>query len=220
MKTIEQALDEAYKNAGSNAYFGNGFRAGIEFAQQLQFKNIQNYNGFYEISNFGDIKSKARISKNNKNKNDMYLSRHINKNGYVHVGLTDKFGVRKNYDVHRLVALAFVDNPNGYNDVNHIDGNKQNNVWTNLEWVTRSENQKHAYRIGLQKPNKYWEGKKGEYNKSSKKVECISDGKKFVSIKEASNYYKVQRCSISLVCRGKLKTTGKLKFKFIGDRLI
>lgn len=85
METIEQTWNEAYNNAGSNAYFGNGFRAGIEFAQQLQFKNIQNYNGFCKISNFGDIKSKARISKNNKNKNDMYLSRHINKNGYVHV---------------------------------------------------------------------------------------------------------------------------------------
>lgn len=58
-------------------------------------------------------------------------------------------GYRKSIKMHRLIAEAFVPNPNGYKEVNHKDGNKLNNHWTNLEWCTRSENIRHCHRLGL-----------------------------------------------------------------------
>lgn len=69
--------------------------------------------------------------------------------GYHLVGITDDFGVRRNVRVHRLVALAFIDNPLNKPYVNHIDGNKLNNHYTNLEWCTDSENMHHAFDNGL-----------------------------------------------------------------------
>jgi hypothetical protein len=72
------------------------------------------------------------------------------KAGYLRVELWSD-GVGKKYLVHRLLAKAFVPNPLGKPQVNHIDGNKANNALVNLEWVTQSENQFHAYQAGLQR---------------------------------------------------------------------
>ena len=76
---------------------------------------------------------------------------YVNKlNGYKYVTLYDKeLKKHKTYRFHRIVALLFVDNPNGYDVVNHIDGNKLNNDASNLEWTTISYNTKHAFKIGL-----------------------------------------------------------------------
>lgn len=65
-------------------------------------------------------------------------------NGYLRATINNK-----DEYVHRLVAKCFVPNPNGYSEVNHLDGNKENNNANNLEWCTRSQNNKHAFRIGL-----------------------------------------------------------------------
>ncbi len=70
--------------------------------------------------------------------------------GYLRVELWSE-GFGKKHSVHRLVALAFVPNPEGKPQVNHKDGDKQNNRFENLEWVTQSENQLHAYETGLQR---------------------------------------------------------------------
>jgi len=74
----------------------------------------------------------------------------ISKNGYVRVELWQD-GQGKKYLLHRLLASAFIPNPQGKPQVNHIDGDKLNNALCNLEWVTQSENQKHAYDAGLQR---------------------------------------------------------------------
>ena len=82
----------------------------------------------------------------------------FNLHGVKMVGMIDRCGYRevilngKNHRVHRLVAEAFIPNPNGFREVNHIDGNKQNNSVKNLEWCTHSENMIHAYQTGLEQP--------------------------------------------------------------------
>ncbi len=73
-----------------------------------------------------------------------YLSEYDNGLGYMAVKLR-KDGKRKQHYVHRLVALAYLDNPENLSDVNHKDGDKSNNSVSNLEWVNRSENLKHAF---------------------------------------------------------------------------
>ena len=68
--------------------------------------------------------------------------------GYFVVGLSDpKTKIRKTYKVHRLVALAFVDNPNGYPEINHIDEDKRNNTYSNLEWCTTRYNLTYGHRL-------------------------------------------------------------------------
>lgn len=70
-------------------------------------------------------------------------------NGYLHVALANGDGTSKQVNVHRLVALHFLPNPYGYPQVNHKDGNKENNCWTNLEWCSAARNLEHALRTGL-----------------------------------------------------------------------
>ena len=84
------------------------------------------------------------------NKNNHELKQVANRNGYSMVKLC-RNGYEKNCSTHRLVAEAFIPNPHNKQTVNHIDGDKSNNDVTNLEWVTYSENEKHAYQHKLKK---------------------------------------------------------------------
>ena len=97
----------------------------------------------YKVSTRGRVYS---------NKTNRYLKPALSGSGYLFVALSQKSKIIQ-YDVHRLVAIAFLDNRSEVrNEINHIDGNKQNNNVNNLEWVSSSENKKHAYLIGLRKP--------------------------------------------------------------------
>ena len=107
---------------------------------------IKGWEGLYEINKNGEVR-------NAKNKNTIVGD--INNCGYYRVLLYNQ-GQRKRYFRHRLVAEHFLDKPEGKDFVNHIDGDKSNNSLENLEWVSQSENEKHAFENGLkQKTNKY-----------------------------------------------------------------
>ena len=100
----------------------------------------------YEVSEHGDVRSRDRVIQRGGRKHSIkgqILTHNICRKGYHRVGL-HKDGKRQYKAVHRLVAKLFVDNPGSKPEVNHIDGDKSNNHYTNLEWVTRSENIKHA----------------------------------------------------------------------------
>jgi len=115
-------------------------------------KTLIGYEGLYQVSNLGRVKALERIR--NCNRGYGVIKEHIMKqtnsrSKYYRVPLTNKEHIKKYYLIHRLVAITFIPNPNNYGDVNHIDGNKSNNVVDNLEWCTRSYNIKHAFDTGL-----------------------------------------------------------------------
>lgn len=107
---------------------------------------------YYRISNHGKVKSLARTIKRSNNTymriKERILKTYINQNGYE-IAVIQKGKKGKHLQVHRLIALAFIPNPKNKPFVNHINGIKTDNRLINLEWCTRSENEKHAHRIGL-----------------------------------------------------------------------
>lgn len=109
------------------------------------WKPVDGYEGLYEVSNKGQVRSVERVNHNgHKYKGQILRCRAIN--DYLAVTLS-KNGIEKQFTVHRLVATAFCGTPN--EEVNHKDGNKRNNCADNLEWVTRLENIRHAHETGL-----------------------------------------------------------------------
>lgn len=118
-----------------------------------EWRAIPGYEGFYEASSLGRIRSLPRFSTSGK-----VLAQREGTGSYLRVCLS-KSNQRKTFVVHRLIAMAFLDNPKNKPEVNHIDGDRHNNAASNLEWVTRSENERHAYRTLGKNPNRPWDGK-------------------------------------------------------------
>lgn len=136
------------------------------------WKPVKGYEGLYEVSDHGNIRRIWR-----------YGRRWVGtckpkqtKDGYLETTLY-KGGKQTFIRTHRIVAQAFCENPQNKLEVNHIDGNKQNNRADNLEWVTSSENQKHAYKLGLQRVS-------GGALSNRKKVRCIELGITTESLRE------------------------------------
>ena len=100
------------------------------------WRDIQGYEGLYEVSNFGNVRS----LKYGKIK---YLKPADDGNGYYFVNLS-KNGIVKNFKIHRLVATAFIDNPSNYPQINHKDEDKTNNKASNLEWCTNKYNKRYS----------------------------------------------------------------------------
>lgn len=142
------------------------------------WKNIDGYDGKYQVSNLGNVKSYKNLKKE------------LCKNGYLRVTLY-KEGKAKRFLVHRLVANTFLENKSNKPQVNHIDGNKTNNQINNLEWVTSSENNKHAHKIGLNKGSYGMLGKKGQLNKKSKII--LQYSLEGVFIKKWYGFYEIKR---------------------------
>lgn len=117
-----------------------------------EYRDIVGYEGLYQVSNFGKVKSLERKvnAKNNTMaiRPEKLLKGSVNVYGYPCVHLI-KDGVVSGKFIHRLVAQAFIPNPESKPCINHIDGIKTNNDVNNLEWCTYSENNIHSYKIGL-----------------------------------------------------------------------
>lgn len=119
------------------------------------WKDIENYEGFYQISNLGNIRSLDRIRKSKHGTakiKGVNLKQSITNAGYKQVVLR-KFNIPQNASVHRFVIIAFLGVNKFKREVNHINGIKTDNRIENLEWVTRSENGFHAFKNNLHIPH-------------------------------------------------------------------
>lgn len=114
---------------------------------------IDGYDGLYEVSDAGMVRSLKRTTTSGR-----VLSQRAGTGGYLNVCLC-KNNRKKTFVVHRLVARAFLDNPEGKPEVNHKNGIRTDNRAENLEWVTRGENEKHAYEVLGKSPRAYWKDK-------------------------------------------------------------
>ena len=115
------------------------------------WKPVKGYENCYEVSDAGRIRSLDRTivfkdGRKRKFYGQILNTQSTNNSGYITVGLHDT-GSAKTVLLHRVVAEAFIDNPNGYEEVNHIDQNKFNNSASNLEWCTHKENVNHGDEI-------------------------------------------------------------------------
>lgn len=168
------------------------------------WKDIQGYEGLYQVSNLGRIKSIPHLIKANKDggkriTEGKILSQNKGWHNYMWVALC-KEGKTKTFSVHRLVAIAFIKNLNNYPAVNHKDGNKSNNNESNLEWVSNSENQLHASKNGL--------------FKRTKRVKCIETGIIYFSSGEAQRQLQINGRTIRNVCSGVGETAGGFHWEY------
>lgn len=127
--------------------------------------------------------------------NGKQLTGSIKKTGYREIVMTDSSGKQKSVLLHRVIALCFCEKPDGSDEVNHIDGNKDNNSADNLEWVTRNENLKHAFNAGLRADDV-----------SARRVIAtnIETGEEieFSSIYKAARFFNISQGNICMCCKG------------------
>lgn len=175
---------------------------------QEKFYPIKGYEGLYEISINGKIKSIGR-------KIEKILKPSINSRGYLCVNLT-KDKKMKTIKLHRIISNAFIPNPLNKPQVNHKDGNKLNNKISNLEWCTPSENMKHAFKeLGIVSNMK---GKLGILCKNSIPVKVTDkEGNVYYhgSLAEAARVLNFSRGTASSVISGLRKDHKGFTFKYI-----
>jgi hypothetical protein len=187
------------------------------------FKDIILYEWYYQISNYWNVKSLSRIKDNWKVKylsNDIILRPWKNRCWYLTLFFY-KDWIWKWFKIHRLVWIYFKENPENKPEINHIDWNKLNNYEDNIEWCTKSENLKHAYRLWLNNkfinfnPNKW---KFWKYNANSKIVyqydKDLNFIKKWYSIADIYNNLWIHRTNISQVCNWNKKSAWWFIFSF------
>lgn len=156
------------------------------------WKDIKGYEGLYQISNYGNVKSFYR---------NIILSPKTDKDGYKEVSLT-KDHKKKTFKVHRLVAVAFLENPDNLPQVNHKDECKDNNTVDNLEWCTEIYNR--HYGTGLMRMGRT----------HRKSVMCVETGIIYKSTKEAASITGINVSSIRNTARGLHKTAGGYRWKY------
>lgn len=176
------------------------------------WKDIPNFEGLYQASSLGNIRSIYRYKK--------VLKQTKSKNGYLKVMLCAN-KKRKLISVHRLIAMTFLENFDINLQANHKNGIKTDNKVENLEMVTPSENIRHSFKNGLQKA-KYGENhplyrKYGKDNKTSKKVNQYDMQGNFIktwdSIKDVERELNINNSNISSCCNGKKGSAGGFKWK-------
>lgn len=172
------------------------------------WKDIQGYEGLYQVSNQGRVRSLDRMEECNgitRKRKGRLMAQRFNKYGYLIVGLRNGTS-QKTFTVHRLVAKTFIPNDRNYTEVNHIDENKQNNNVLNLEWCNNQYNIK--YGTGIERRAE---------KKRKRVIQCNLDGEElmeFSSITEAAKSINKGTSVISACCKGIRKTAYGYVWKY------
>ena len=168
------------------------------------WKDIDGFDGIYQVSNLGEVKSLI---------SNKILSPSKKRNGYLQVTLF-KEGDRKYCLIHRLVAIAFIDNPFDLPQVNHIDECKTNNCVWNLEWCSEKYNTNFGTGIERQVNKRKDKFKLGN-NKRALKCRCIETNIEYECIKSASEATGITEGNISRCCRGIRKSAGGYHWEYV-----
>ena len=164
-----------------------------------EWRDIVGYEGKYQVSNLGRVRS--LFCQSGKRKKPWILKGKIDRYGYRVVCLRWN-GKNTHKTVHRIVALAFIPNPEGKETVNHINGDKLDNRSCNLEWATQSEQELHKYRVLGCKPA----GFSKEYMENHKrKIECVETGVVYESAAEVGRQLRkgADTSCIVAACKGR-----------------
>ena len=180
------------------------------------WKDIENYEGLYQVSNLGRIKGLERSTSFGNNKTRIRKSqilKPILNKGYARQKLC-KNGKAKCCLIHRLVGYAFMENPYNKKTINHKDGNKLNNNVNNLEWNTHRENVRHSFKELNRKSGQWMLGRKGKLHNRSKSVICTTTNQYYDSITIAAEQLGIRVACISRVLRKERTHTHGYKFKY------
>lgn len=163
---------------------------------------VVGYEGLYMVSSFGNVMGVPKKS----TYGHMLAQREMPSGSGYHSVCLCKDNVKKYYRVHRLVAQAFIPNLDNKPEVNHKDGNRSNNRVDNLEWVTRSENETHAFRVLGKQPNKPWAGKPRPFARklTPEQVKAIRKDRR--TAREIGREYNVSKTTIVNVKNRKIYT--------------
>lgn len=166
-----------------------------------EWKPVVGFEGLYEVSNHGRIRSSYRGGK--------LLNGNVDGRGYNRVWLW-KNRVKSKHSLHRLVIIAFIENPNNHPCINHIDGNKLNNALKNLEWCSYQQNTRHAFKNGLMR------GSDQPRPWRRKPVQQIGQGHSVVweSISQASKQTGISIPAICNCLSGRVKTAGGFVWRY------
>lgn len=151
---ISELMEAVEADRKGRFHYSKSYTNKKERPKKEQWANVIGYEDSYMVSNYGRVRSKnMRVwgGRTFYEKKGRILKPGLGGTGYYTVSLSGK-----THKVAVLVANAFIDNKNGLDVVNHIDGDKTNDCVSNLEWVSYSQNSQHAYNSGLHKPSKIW----------------------------------------------------------------
>lgn len=177
------------------------------------WKPVVGYEGLYEVSSFGRLK---RIAAARGTVVGYIFTPSLDTKGYLRTRITDKNGKCKTIKMHRVVAEAFLPNPDNLPIVNHINGITTNNYVSNLEWCTHAYNMQHSFSVLKRKPtflNKFG----GDHNRSVRlKAFNIDTGERqFVTgINEAARKFKTNASAIWRTIKGEYKHTKRWRFEY------
>ena len=192
-----------------------------------EWRDVVGYEGYYQVSNLGRVKTleRMRVDKNGVEYRirERILSQPLDAYGYPVVGITSRDGVHRAKTVHRLMAMAFLPNPENKKCVDHINGIRTDNRLENLRWVTHKENIANTYRLNHQVK---WADRnmsdESVYNFTHSQCRPVirSDGQRFESIAAAARDIGLKSSKMVCDCvRGLRKEVRGFSFRYEDERL-